>query len=76
MDEKKNSEIIEIDSDCIRLDAILKLSGVAVTGGQAKYLIQNGKVIVNGKICTIRGKKLIDNDIVEYKNVKYKVQIK
>ena len=34
------------------------------TGGQAKYLIQEGYVLVNGEVCTMRGKKLIEGDRV------------
>lgn len=60
--ERGNIETVEIDSDYIRLDALLKLGGAAVTGGQAKLLIQEGDVIVNGKSCTLRGKKMRDGD--------------
>lgn len=46
---------IRIHTDYIRLDALLKLAGMADTGGAAKVLIQAGKVRVNGEICTQRG---------------------
>lgn len=59
---KEDRECIEIDSEYIRLDALLKLAGAAVTGGQAKLLIQEGEVLVNGQKCTLRGKKLRDGD--------------
>ena len=58
-------EIIEITTDFIKLDAFLKLSAIAETGGEAKYLIQEGMVMVNGEVCTMRGKKLVDGDKVE-----------
>lgn len=49
-------EQIQIDTEFIRLDSLLKLSGGAVTGGQAKVAIQSGQVLVNGEVCTMRGK--------------------
>ncbi len=42
----------------IRLDDLLKLTGCVQTGGQAKMLIQGGAVLVDGAVCTMRGKKL------------------
>ena len=50
--------------EVIRLDQFLKLQGVAATGGQAKVLIQNGEVSVNGHVETRRGRKLHPGDIV------------
>ena len=57
-------EVVKINTDFIRLDALLKLAGVADTGGQAKVLIQDGKISVNQKICTQRGRKLRSGDVV------------
>ena len=48
----------------IKLDQFLKLVGIAQTGGQAKFLIQDGEVRVNGKIETQRGRKLGNGDQV------------
>ena len=53
---------IEIDTPFIRLDALLKYVGAVDTGGQAKVLIQTGKVQVNGMVCTQRGKKMVPGD--------------
>ena len=50
--------IVTIDTEFIRLDAMLKLGGATDTGGQAKFAIQNGMVKVNGEVCTQRGKKM------------------
>lgn len=57
---------LEIKEDFIRLDSAMKLASLAVTGGHAKIVIQNGEVKVNGEICTMRGKKLHSGDTVEY----------
>ena len=53
-----NEEHIKIETEFIRLDALLKFAGLVGTGGEAKLLIQNGEVTVNGEVCTMRGKKL------------------
>ncbi|MEG0179464.1 MAG: RNA-binding S4 domain-containing protein [Oscillospiraceae bacterium] len=49
---------IPIDTDFIKLDSLLKFSGLCGTGGEAKTVIQDGLVKVNGEICTMRGKKV------------------
>ena len=49
---------IQINTPFIRLDAALKLAGVAATGGHAKAMVQGGQVLVNGQVCTQRGRKL------------------
>lgn len=67
-------EKIKIDTVFIRLDALLKFSGAIVTGGQAKLAIQNGEVIVNSEVCTMRGKKIGNGDIVSYNGKTYEVQ--
>ena len=51
-----------INTEYIRLDALLKLSSLAETGGHAKSMIQNGEVLVNGEVCTQRGKKMRQGD--------------
>lgn len=58
------SKEIKISTEFIRLDAFLKLAGAVQTGGQAKAWIQDGRVTVNGEVCTQRGKKLIPDDTV------------
>ncbi len=56
------TEIIKIDTEFIRLDNLLKFAGAVDTGGAAKFLIQDGKVMVNGEVCTMRGKKMRNGD--------------
>lgn len=53
------------DDNAIRLDQFLKLCGATGTGGQAKHLIQNGQVKVNGAVETRRRRKLTQGDLVE-----------
>lgn len=59
-------EKITINEEYIRLDNLMKFSGLCDTGGRAKYLIQNGEVKLNGEVCTMRGKKIRGGDKVEY----------
>ncbi len=54
----------EIKTPFIKLEQLLKLSGLTDTGGFAKELIQKGQVSVNGEICTMRGKKIRNGDVV------------
>lgn len=67
-------EIIAIDTEFIRLDALLKLCGAVGTGGQAKVLIQDGQVLVNGEVCTMRGKKMRNGDVAAFEGAEYEVQ--
>lgn len=60
------TETVKIDTEFIRLQDLLKLSGLASTGGMAKIVIQNGEVSVNGEVCTMRGKKLRKGDCAEF----------
>ena len=50
----------------IRLGEVLKAAGVVENGGQAKEVIQDGFVSVNGEVETRRGRKLYPNDVVSY----------
>ncbi|MBQ4266630.1 MAG: RNA-binding S4 domain-containing protein [Clostridia bacterium] len=70
---EKNFREVKITTDDIRLDAALKLSSAVSTGGQAKMVIQDNMVKVNGDVCTIRGKKLFDGDEFSFDNKFYKI---
>ena len=48
----------------IRLDQFLKLKGLVMSGGEAKFLIQDGQVRVNGEVDTRRSRKLRQGDQV------------
>ena len=58
------TERIKISTEYIKLDQILKLSGMAASGAQAKEMIQDEIVFVNDEVCTMRGKKLRPGDRV------------
>jgi len=55
---------VRITGEYIKLDSLLKFASIASTGGEAKYRIQNGEVIVGGETCTLRGKKIRPGDVV------------
>ena len=54
---------VSIDTEFIKLDSLLKLANVVGSGGEAKILIQEGEVLVNGEPCTMRGRKLRPGDV-------------
>ena len=64
---------IQITKEFIKLDALLKFAALVGTGGEAKYVISEGLVKVNGEACTVRGKKLREGDIVEFAGETVKV---
>jgi S4 domain protein yaaA len=66
-------ESIKIKDEFIKLGQLLKLAGFCDSGVDAKFVIQDGLVKVNGKVETQRGKKLHDGDIVEFENKQVKV---
>lgn len=57
---------ITITTEFIKLQDLLKLANLVGTGGEAKIVIQEGEVFVNGEICTMRGKKIRPGDKVAY----------
>jgi len=69
----KQSEVISISTEVIQLDQLMKWMGVVVTGGQARFLIMEGKVQVNGNIVTARRKKIYSGDFLKIDNLEYKI---
>ena len=62
---------VNIKDDFIKLGQALKLAGVTMSGVDAKFIIQDGLVKVNGQVETQRGKKLHDGDTFEYEGNEY-----
>ena len=65
---------IKITTEFIKLDALLKFASLVGSGGEAKQLIQDGEVLVNGEVCTMRGKKIRPGDEVELDGRKVTVE--
>ncbi len=57
---------IPIKSEYIKLQDLLKLADLVSTGGEAKLRIAAGEVLVNGEVCTMRGKKLRPGDVASF----------
>lgn len=74
--KKKDSSIpVVIGTEFIKLEAAMKLSNAAETGGMAKAEIQEGNVQVNGQVCTMRGKKLYPGDHFTFLEKTYLITI-
>ena len=67
-------EIIKLKEDYIKLGQALKVAGLVDSGVEAKFVIQDGLVLVNGNVELQRGKKLVDGDIVEFEGNKIKIE--
>ena len=66
-------ETIRIKDDFIKLGQALKLAGAVDSGVEAKIVIQDGLVLVNGKVETQRVKKLVADDVVSYDGKEFKI---
>ena len=66
-------EKITINTEFIKLDSLLKFAALVGTGGEAKYVISEGMVKVNGEVCTMRGKKIYPGDKVEFERFSLEV---
>ena len=65
---------ITIKDEFIKLGQAMKLAGMVDAGVEAKFVIQDGEVSVNGEECTQRGKKLYDGDTFTYQGVEVVVK--
>ena len=59
---------VKITTEFIKLDQLLKFSGAAAIGSEAKKIIASGGVKVNGEVCTMRGKKIRPGDTINIYN--------
>lgn len=66
-------ENIEITTEYIKLQDLLKFAAAVQTGGEAKIVIQEGGVTVNGEVCTMRGRKIRPGDDVCFDGQHYAV---
>ena len=73
--KKDNSVHVAIMTEYIKLQDALKFANVVYSGGEAKTLIQEGQVTVNGEVCTMRGKKLYPGDSFSFEGLHYLICI-
>ena len=67
---------VEITKEPVELYKILKFEGLASSGGEAKSVIAEGQVLVNGKVETRKRKKIVSGDIIELGGEKIHIQLK
>ena len=67
---------VEITSEPVELYKILKFEGIVSSGAEAKSVIGNGQVLVNGEIETRKRKKIVSGDVIEYMSTKIKILLK
>ena len=71
--KKDNSIPLEITTEFIKLQDAMKYANAVYSGGEAKVLIQDGQVEVNGEVCTMRGKKLRPGDTFSFHGSVYAI---
>ena len=72
--KKEPSIPVVIYSDFIKLQDAMKFASLVATGGEAKQLILEELVKVNGEVCTMRGKKLYPGDVFSFDGSQYVIQ--
>lgn len=68
--------IVEIDAEPIELFKLIKAVNLVGSGGEAKFVISEGMVLLNGEVETRKRKKIVSGDLVEFAENKIKVQLK
>ena len=71
--KKENSIPVAITTEYIKLQDAMKFANIVYSGGEAKQLILEEQVQVNGEVCTMRGKKLRDGDTFTFMGQTYKI---
>ena len=71
--KKQNIQELAITTEYIKLQDAMKYANIVMSGGEAKQLIQEEQVLVNGEVCTMRGKKLRDGDTFSFEGMAFKI---
>jgi len=66
-------KVIPITTEFIKLQDLLKFADLVSTGGEAKVMILEERVTVNGEVCTQRGKKIRPGDVVAFRGTELTV---
>ena len=75
-DASEKMRVVEIEEEPIELYKILKFVSMVQSGGEAKFVIAEGLVRVNGQVETRKSKKIIAGDIIEFREEKIRIIIK
>ena len=68
--------VVEITREPVELYKILKFEGIVASGGEAKAVIENGQVLVNGEVETRKRKKIVSGDTIEFMGEQIQVSLK
>jgi len=66
--------LVEISTEPVELYKILKFEGMVASGGEAKCVIAEGEVLVNGKVETRKRKKIVSGDIIQFGQEQIRIQ--
>ena len=72
--KKDNAIPVSIMTEFIKLQDAMKFANIVYSGGEAKALIQEGQVLVNGEVCTMRGKKLREGDTFSFEGLTFQIK--
>ena len=72
--KKTNVQELAITTEFIKLQDAMKFANIVMSGGEAKNLILNEQVQVNGEVCTMRGKKLRDGDTFTFEGMTFQIR--
>jgi ribosome-associated protein len=75
IENQKDMRDVEVTREPVELYKILKFEGMVASGGQAKSVIADGLVLVNGETETRKRKKIVAGDIIEFGNEKIRIQL-
>lgn len=68
-------KVVKVSREPVELYKILKFEGLVSSGGEAKAVISEGQVVVNGKVETQKRKKIVSGDVIEYGNEVIHIQL-
>ena len=72
--KKTNAQELAITTEFIKLQDAMKFANIVMSGGEAKNLILDEQVQVNGEVCTMRGKKLRDGDTFTFEGMTFQIK--
>ena len=73
--KKDDHQPLQIHTEFIKLQDALKYANIVYSGGEAKQMILDGMVTVNGEVCTMRGKKLREGDKFQFEGYKFVITV-
>ncbi len=76
MTDDNPQSIVEIDAEPIELYKVLKLADIAQSGGEAKCIIADGLVLVNGEVETKKRKKIVSGDTIECEGITVQIRVR